>query len=122
MSIESRTSRNSITIERAGITQSDTGGEIRTFGTEERGPLPTSLACRIIPLSARERLAFGVRAAQRGWKLLFAGEPSLTLADRVRFTDSSGVERVARVVEPSTDLDSQRRLFRAVVEESENEQ
>lgn len=122
MSIQSRTSRNTITIERVIGMQSDTGGEIRTFSTQERGSLPTSLACRIVPLRARERVAFGVRGSLSGWKLLFATNPSITVADRVRFIDSTGIERVTTVVEPSTDLDGQGRLFRAVVEESENEQ
>jgi hypothetical protein len=122
MSLSSQTSRDTITIERVASTQSETGGRLRTYSTLERGSLPTSIACRIVPLRARERIAFGVRGAQLAWKLLFAVDPSLTVADRVRFTDASGTEHVAIVVEPSLDLDRQGRLFRTIVEESENEQ
>jgi hypothetical protein len=63
-----------------------------------------------------------VRGARTAWKLLFSFDPVLTVADRVRFTDSAAVEHVATIIEPSHDLDRQGRLFRAVVQESENEQ
>jgi hypothetical protein len=122
MSISSRTARDMVTIERASSTQSDTGGQVRTFGIIQRGSLPTSMSCRIVPLRAEEHAEFGLRGARSAWKLLFSTDPSLTVADRVRFAESSGVERIAVVVEPSLDLDRQGRLFRAVVEESENEQ
>ena len=123
MSLTSLTARDTVTIERLSAAQSTMGGQIRSFSTQNRAPLPASMPCRIQPLSSQERLAFGVRGARTAWKLLFSTDPTLTLRDRVRFVDpDNGARERATVVDPSRNLDGQSRLYRAVVEEVENEQ
>jgi len=122
MSILSRTARDEVRIERLETTQSSTGGQVRSYSAANRGNLPTTARCRVQPLSRRELAAYGVRGAQAVWKFLFSGDPQLTVQDRLRFTDAQGTEHVVDVIEPSLNLDSQNRLFRAVGQEVENKQ
>jgi hypothetical protein len=122
MSLISLTVRDTITIERLSASQSSTGGQIRAFSTANRAGLPVSLPCRIQPLSSKEQIEFGIRGERTAWKILFSSNPTLTICDRVRFADSDGIARMAAVREPSRNLDGQSRLYRAIVEEIENEQ
>lgn len=121
MSIQSRTSRDQVTIERLGVTQSTTGGQIRAYNTSNRSSRPTTAKCRIQPLSHKERVAFGVRGSQAAWKLLFHADPEITIEDRVTFLDADGRPQTAVAIEPSRNLDGQGRLYRAVCEEVDNE-
>lgn len=121
MSLKSRTARNTITIERLSSTPNDTGGQTRTWSTAARGSLPSSIACRIVPLRSDERIAYGVRGSKQVWKFLFSSDPQITVVDRIRFNDPSGVEHIATILETSLDIDFQGRLYRAVGSDSENE-
>ncbi len=122
MSIQSQTSRDLVAIERLAVTQSSTGGQVRTYSAANRGSRPTSVRCRLQALGAEERIQLGVRSEQILWKLLFSSDPQITVEDRLLFTDSDGQSHTARVLEPSRNLDMQNRLYRAVVEKIGNEQ
>lgn len=122
MSLISHTSRDAVTIERLSTSQSATGGQVRSYGVQNRGALPTELRCRIQPVSTEERVAFGIRGTRAAWKLLFSSDPAIASSDRVTFLDADRVARIASVVQSSLNLDGQSRLYRAVVEEVGNEQ
>lgn len=121
MSIQSRTSRDQVTIERLGVTQSTTGGQVRAYNAANRGSRPATARCRIQPLSNKERVAFGVKGTRAAWKLLFHSNPEITVEDRVTFVDADGQTHTASVIEPSRNLDGQSRLYRSIAEEVDNE-
>jgi hypothetical protein len=119
MSLLALTGRDQVAIERVAVTQSPTGGQVRDYSAQNRDGLPTSAACRIQPLSADERVAYGVRGVRLAWKLLFAEDPVITPQDRVTFIDADQRTHTASIVQPSINLDGQSRLYRAIVLEQE---
>ncbi len=126
MSIQSRTSRDSVTIKRyPSVPTKDAEGGIDKANSQattgNRGTLAASSNCRIQPLSAQERVAFGVRGDTRIWKFLYSTDPSVGMRDLQTFMDNGGTARTARTVEPSRNLDEQGRLWVAIGEEVSNE-
>ncbi len=124
MSLQAGTTRDPILIERLVLgTQGAAGGQTRSYTTAARGTLPTNALCRLQPTSDRENEQYGIKAPDRGWKLLHCTNPSLTVADVVTFTDADGVVHTqVRVTEPSRDLDNQGRVYRTILEEKLNRQ
>jgi hypothetical protein len=117
MSLEDLTSRDSVTIKRLVVTQGSAGGQVRTFTTAARGSLVTSWTCRTQPMTAEERLEYGVKGARKSWKHLGTSDPSSGVQDVFVFTDEDDVSRNAGVISPSRNLDGQDRLWMVVTEE-----
>ena len=115
MSIQSMCSKDRIEIRREVVARSSGGEATKTWTVVARGSLPAlDVKCRRQAMKAEEAIAAGVASGLRAWKLYFFFDPSLDKRDRIYFTDGFAIE--CEVSTPSTQHDSQQRLWDAVVE------
>ncbi len=74
-----------VTISRQTVTKTAAGGKSHAYTTGARGSLPTSLACRVMQPSARERLAYAQQDVETTNVLLFTTDPQVDTRDRITF-------------------------------------
>lgn len=114
------TNKDRINIKRITSVDDAVGVPTKVYTTLARSSvsLPhTDVPCRVQPLPPEEAIELGIVSPNRKWKIYFgvSGNPYLDERDHVIIHDQSG-DIEARVVVPSFDFDSQRRLWKAVVE------
>ena len=73
------------TIERQSTTRTDSGGYQKTYSTANRGSSPTSISCRVVPLSARERYEYQMRDQETSHKVYTLTDPEVDERDRLVF-------------------------------------
>ena len=118
-SIEQLTSRDTCEIRRESVA-AGSGEAIKTWTTGARGALPAvDVKCRIQEQNAKEANECGVRSGVRSWNVYFgfSGDPKITVADRLFFTDDSGTAHECLIKQPSKSDDNQNRLWKTVIEE-----
>ena len=121
MSLQSLTTRDTVTLKRAARTSDAGGTPVDTYTTTSRGSLPTTWKCRAQPLSSKEKIAYGVSANEDVWKFLGTENPQIDVRDHIAWTDTDGTSREASVIQPSRNLDGQSRLYVALGEITGNE-
>ena len=78
-------SAHTVTIQRQSTTRTDSGGYQKTYSTANRGSLPTTLSCRVVPLGARERYEYRMRDQETSHKVYSLTDPQVDERDRFVF-------------------------------------
>lgn len=123
MSISSMCDRFTVTLKRQGNTTSAMGGKILTFSTANRTAdgVPTSVRADCQAATSEEKMEYGIKDTDMSWCMYTASDPELVTTDQAEWTDSGGVARVCRIIEPSYDMAGRGTIWRTVIAETKTE-
>lgn len=123
MSISAMCDRFTITLKRQGNTTSTMGGKILAFSTANRTAdgVPTSVRADCQAATSEEKMEYGIKETDMSWCMYTASDPELVTKDQCEWTDSGGVARVCRIVEPSFDMAGRGTIWRTVIAETKTE-
>lgn len=112
-----------VNIARQAVTEGTGGGLSYAYTAAERGALPTTCADTVpTPMTQQERLEYGVRGDNIGWKFLSTNRPQVDSRDQITWTVTNpSITYTAVVITRDVQLYPNQSFFRWYGEDNSTE-